>query len=146
MKSDSQTSSGTPIDIRDQSGLDPIAARSESETASALWPSRYGGVVVRRKSMSSTSRSVLMTVSFPELLRKTAASSPIPVTIDCDEDPTRWRSELMKSNSLLILRDYDEANRGRLRWFRSKWKKRSAGGSRLPRRRRCREQSRPARG
>src|SRR6185295_7188748 len=96
--------------------------------------------------MSSTSRSVLMTVSFPELLRKTAASSPIPVTIDCDEDPARWRSELMKSNSLLILKDYDEANRGLLRWFRSKWKKRSASGSRLPRQKRFPEQSQPGRG
>src|SRR6185437_7338465 len=92
--------------------------------------------------MSSTSRSTLTTVSFPELLRKTAASSPMPATT---EDVTRLRIELMKSNSLLILKDYDEANRALLRWFRSKWKKRSAGGSRLPRRTRYREQLQPVR-
>src|SRR6185503_1578416 len=36
--------------------------------------------------MSSTSRSVLTTVSLFGLLRKTAASSPIPITVDCVDE------------------------------------------------------------
>src|SRR6185369_18027274 len=92
-----------PMEINDHIGLAPIAAISERETASALWPSRYGGVVVRRKSMSSTSRSAVITVSLPALLRKTAASSPMPAINDSlvgADDATRCRREAMKSNSL----------------------------------------------
>src|SRR5215211_7747973 len=91
------------MEINDQSGRAPIAAMSERETVSALWPRRYGGVVVRRKSMSSTSRSAVITVSLPVLLRKTAASSPMPAINDSllnADDVTRWRNEAMKSNSL----------------------------------------------
>src|SRR5215213_3537247 len=127
----------------DQSGRAPIAAMSERETASALWPSRYGGVVVRRKSMSSTSRSAVMTVSLPLPLRKTAASSPMPETSDLfasDEDAARCRSVFIKSNSLLresigprgcscssfILKDFDEANQDLPQLFQSKVRMRSA--------------------
>src|SRR6185369_322454 len=159
-------SSGTPIEISDHIGRAPIAAISESETASALWPRRYGGVVVRRKSMSSTSRSAVITVSFPALLRKIAASSPMPAINDSllsPDDVTRCRNEAMKSNSLFegllwacrgaegcscssfILKDYDEANRVLLRLSRSKLKTKTVSDSHPARRKRCPARLRPAR-
>src|SRR6185369_15041249 len=132
---------GTPIEINDHNGRAPIAAMSDSETASALWPRRNGGVVVRRKSMSSTSRSAVITFSLPLPLRNTAASSPMPAVNDSlliPDTPARCFNAAMKSNSLLvellgdgagncscssfILKDYDEANQVLLRLFRSKLK------------------------
>src|SRR6185369_3351640 len=155
---------GTPIEINDHIGRAPIAAMSESETASALWPRRNGGVVVRRKSMSSTSRSAVITFSLPLLLRNTAASSPIPAIDDSLLIPfaaTRCFSAAMKSNSLLvevlgdavgdcscssfILKDYDEANQVLLRLCRSKLKTKTLNDFHPVRRKRCRERWRPAR-
>src|SRR6185503_8562394 len=130
---------------------------SESETASDLWPRRYGGVVVRRKSMSSTSRSAVITVSLPAVLRTTAASSPMPATSECPETAVRCRRASMKSNSLLvdrlwsgrcscssrILKDYDEVNRALLLLFRLKWKRTNASDFHLAHQKLFPAQSRP---
>src|SRR6185369_8541521 len=113
----------------------------------------------RRKSMSSTSRSAVMTVSLPGVLRTTAASSPIPATSEYPDAPARRRRASIKSNSLLvellwsgrcscssrILKDYDEVNSVLLLLFRSKLKTRSASDSRPARQIQFREQLRPAR-
>src|SRR5687768_16564803 len=107
--------------------------------------------------MSSTSRSAVMTVSLPGVLRNTAASSPMPSMREGEEETgrrdedvfpvspspfTRLRSVLIKSSSSFILKDHDEANQVLLLLFRLKWRKKNADALRLLRRRRFRERSR----
>src|SRR5262249_1732275 len=92
-----------PSVSNENAGAPPIAAMSLKLTASALCPRRRGGAYSSLKSISSTSRSTVTSVSRPPCSRKTAASSPIPKTRSgalafaaCS------RMCFMKSNSLCI--------------------------------------------
>src|SRR3954449_9643257 len=89
---------GTPRPTSAAVGVAPIAARSETLTASAFQPSASSGVVERRKWTSSTSRSQVTQTPSPS----TAASSPMPSVTPAFLVPRTSRTRSMNANSLSV--------------------------------------------